>query len=305
MVDLVRGLIHGRWRAAALDAALRLGLPELLDGEALGAAEIAGRVGADEDGTRRLLRLLAALGLLASSDGGERFRGTEALRLLRADHPRTQRRDALHTLSGATRAAWDGLERAVREGPRAAGGLDPDASLRAYRAGVAAHNAGALLAAHPFPDEGVVVMVGADSGPALEAVLRAHPGLRGAVADDPRGPIPAGADVYVLLHALHDRRDEEVPGILAGIAGVMPPGAALVLLAAERREVGTTLLPAYLDVHALVTTGGRERTAEEHRALLTAAGLRVTSAAHPETRPGICIVTATKNPPPAGEGAIS
>jgi len=293
MVELVRGLIQGRWRAATLDAALRLGLPELLDGETLEAAEIARRVGADEDGTRRLLRLLAALGLLASSDGGERFGGTEALRLLRADHPRTQRRDALHTLSSATRAAWDGLERAVREGPAAPeGGFDPDASLRAYRAGVAAHNAGALLAAHPFPDEGLVVMLGADSGPALEAVLRAHPGLRGAVAADPRGPIPAGADVYVLLHALHDRPDEEVPAILSGIAGVMPPGAALVLLAAERREVGTTLLPAYLDVHALVTTGGRERTAEEHRTLLTAAGLRVTSVAHPDTRPGICIVTA-------------
>jgi hypothetical protein len=327
--DLVRSLAHGRWRAQALEVMLRLGIPELLGDEARSAAEIAALLEASPDGIARLLRLLVALGLLAE-DGG-RFRNTEASLLLCADHPRTLRRDALHTLSPSGRTAWDALEHSVRRGWcgfEAATGVPlrehlathPEEAdvVHAYRAGVAAHNAGALLAGHDFPAAGAAVVVGAHNAPALVEILRRRPGLRGVLADAPQalarfapdrvepeirgrltvascahtGAVPAGGDVYVLLHVLHDWPDAEAVEILGAIAAAMGPRSELVILAAAGREAGARLLPAYLDLHAMVAFGGRERGVEEHRELLAAAGLELTAAATPEQRPGIAVLTA-------------
>jgi hypothetical protein len=299
--ELVRELAHGRWRAQVLDVTLRLGIPELLDAGECRAGEIASRLGADEDGIARLLQLLVALGLVAEEDG--RFRGTEASRLLLATHPRTQRRDALHTLSPSTRLAWDALEHSVRSGGcgfEAATGVSlsghliahPDEAtvVDAYRGGVARHNAGALLAGHPFPATGTVVVIGAHNEPALAEILRERPGVRGLLAS-PADGVPRGGDVYVLLHVLHDWPDEEAGRYLRRVGNAMDPGADLVILAAAR-EARTQPLAAYLDLHALVAFGGRERSVEGYRTLLAAAGLDLRAATLPEQRPGICVLTA-------------
>jgi hypothetical protein len=102
--EQVRELVHGRWKAQALAAAVRLDLAGALEDGALPVRELAARVEADEDALRRLLRLMVALGVFAG-DGDDAYRNDEASQLLRAGHPDSLRRYALETLS--TRYASD------------------------------------------------------------------------------------------------------------------------------------------------------------------------------------------------------
>jgi hypothetical protein len=84
--------------AAALQAAVRLGVLHQLDAEVLGAQELADACGIDARGAERLLEALAGLGLLETQDG--RWRGLQP------------------QLSGLARlvAMWDHLEVALRDG---------------------------------------------------------------------------------------------------------------------------------------------------------------------------------------------
>jgi C-methyltransferase len=102
--ELLRELVHGRWKAQALAAAVRLDLAGTLADGALPVRELAARVEADEDALRRLLRLMVELGIFAG-DAGDVYRNDEASQLLRADRPDSLRRYALKTLS--TRYASD------------------------------------------------------------------------------------------------------------------------------------------------------------------------------------------------------
>jgi hypothetical protein len=97
-VELVRGLAHGRWKAQALAVTLRLGIADVLGDRVMSVAELATRLDANEDGLRRLLRLMVALGVFAGADA-DGFRNNEASELLRADHPCTLRPYALRRFS--------------------------------------------------------------------------------------------------------------------------------------------------------------------------------------------------------------
>jgi C-methyltransferase len=97
-VELVRELAHGRWKAQAVTATLRLRIADVLGDRTMSLGELAKRLDANEDALRRLLRLMIALGLFAGA-GADGYRNNEASELLRADHPRTLRSFALRRLS--------------------------------------------------------------------------------------------------------------------------------------------------------------------------------------------------------------
>jgi hypothetical protein len=98
-VELVRELAHGRWKAQALAVTVRLGIADALAGDAVSVSELAERLEVNEDGLRRLLRLMVELGLFTES-GVDTYRNNAASELLRADNPDTLRSYALRTLSG-------------------------------------------------------------------------------------------------------------------------------------------------------------------------------------------------------------
>jgi hypothetical protein len=97
-VDLVRELAHSQLTAPALAASVRLGIADVLAAGAMSAAELAARLEVNDDGLRRLLRLMVELGLFAEA-GDDVYRNNPASDLLRADHPDTLRSYALRTLS--------------------------------------------------------------------------------------------------------------------------------------------------------------------------------------------------------------
>jgi hypothetical protein len=97
-VELVRELAHGRWKAQALTVTLRLGIADVLRDRVMSVGELAARLEVNEDGLRRLLRLMVELGVFDAA-GDDRYGNNAASDLLRTDHPRTLRPFAQRVLS--------------------------------------------------------------------------------------------------------------------------------------------------------------------------------------------------------------
>jgi SAM-dependent methyltransferase len=102
------------------------------------------------------------------------------------------------------------------------------------------------------------------------------------------GAVPAGADVYTLSRVLHNWDDADAARILRAVRGAVPPGGRLVVLerleepadaaepAGPDRAAGPFEAQAKLiDLMMLVMVEGYDRTLEQYRALLAAAGFGV------------------------------
>lgn len=122
-----------------------------------------------------------------------------------------------------------------------------------------------------------------------------------AVAGDFFAAVPRNGDLYLLSHVLHDWNDADCVRILRTCVRDMPAGAVLVvvdLVTAEpdedRKDAGHRTA-AMMDLYMMSlfgASGGRERTANQFRALLSAAGLETD---HVDRLPsGLGIVRATR-----------
>jgi hypothetical protein len=136
-------------------------------------------------------------------------------------------------------------------------------------------------------------------GTLLAAVLAARPGLRGVLVDAPGvlaeaegwlarrglrervelvpgdifGAWSAQADVYLLKDVLHDWGDEQSARILAGVRVTAAPGARIVLAEDLQPRERPDPIASLQDLQMLTQCdGGRQRSADEHAALLRAAG---------------------------------
>ena len=87
--------------------------------------------------------------------------------------------------------------------------------------------------------------------------------------------VSAAADVYVLKNVLHDWGDEACLRILRTVRATMPAGSRLVIIEALQEPNEPHPFASLSDIQMLTQCeGGRERSADELKALLSAAGLR-------------------------------
>ncbi|WP_042431992.1 methyltransferase [Streptacidiphilus anmyonensis] len=322
-------IITGSWRAQALHAAVVLSLPDHIAAGHGTADALAARTGASADGLDRLLRLLAATGVVAG-DSRRGYTPTPVSELLREGTPGSMR-DMVRIYGEEFYRAWGAAADALRGGGSGfehAFGLslheylrqNPEAGEKFQRA----MNAGnvffpAVLEAFDFRPCRTVVDVAGGSGMLLATVLSAHPEIRGLLIDRPHmvpvareylgrslsadrfevsggdifDGVPEGADVYLLSRVLQDWEDERCVGLLAGIRKAMPDHGRLLVL--ERViDSGTpdepALLPLLWDLHLLMAAGGRERTWDGYRALLAASGLRLESSHALELETSLLVV---------------
>ena len=320
MTDLDE-LAGGLWHTQLLHVAARLEIADRLAGGPRGAAELARETGADADALFRVLRALASLGVL-SQDAEDRFGPTPVSERLRAGAPGSPHaRLALYgepwwwaaagglyetVMTGAPafdRVHGRGLFAYLGEHPAASAAFDAEMSA------MTAAEAEAVVAVAALPARGTVVDVAGGRGTLLLAILRAFPGLRGVLFDQPHvlaeaevperceavagsffDAVPAGADVYTLKDILHDWDDDRALAILRTIRAAIPPAGRLLVI--ERAlPPGDTPAPGKLvDITMLLITGGRERTRHEYARLLSAAGFRLDSVA--PTSAGTDVMTA-------------
>ena len=169
-------------------------------------------------------------------------------------------------------------------------------SGKAYRDhGVAEH--------YDFTPFSCVVDVGGGHGSLMISILTQHPVLKGVIADlqptlegakqalqdaglaercrvvptDFFDSVPEGGDVYVLAHVIHDWSDELSQKILSNCGRAMGKNGRLLLVESLMPEDNAPDRLKWLDLEMLVlTNGGRERTVDEYRSLLSSTGFELT-----------------------------
>ncbi len=303
-------LITGGWRAQAVYTATRMGLADHIEAGRTGVRELADAVGADEEGIRRVMRLLVAMGVF---DGDERtgYRNTPVSTAL-LDRPESLRDmrllygEEFYTAWGhayeSIRTQRAGFEIAYGQPLYAYLGQDEDTSDRFQRA----MKAGNLFfdyvpEIYDFAGKHVVD-VGGGGGHLLEAILAATPDARGTLMDREHvvpiarehlaatigldrvdlvggsmfDGVPPGGDAYILCRVLAGWSDDDVVGVFEHCRRAMADSSSRLLIL-ERVVVdeGSTVLPALWDLHLLMTNGGRHRTVDRFTSMLDRAGLDV------------------------------
>lgn len=311
--DLINDHLTAYWRSQAVYVAAKLGLADELAAGPRSAGALAAAVGADAPSLSRLLRYLVTLGIFEIDSDG-RFGLNPAGGLLQTDVEGSMRSWAMH-LGDECYRAWGALLTTVRTGEPGfdtvfgtdvfdfyarnpeSGRIFADALSRA------ASFFPAVATGWDFARASKVVDVGGGGGGLLESVLREHPHLKGVLFDRPAivrqaagrlletelaprleihagdffEAVPAGGDVYVLARVLHDWSDADAVRILEVCRQAMNPGASLLVVERLLRDRPQAGVAQASDVHMMVVTGGRERTAGEYEELLTGAGLRPTA----------------------------
>lgn len=305
------GLARAHRLSDIVVTALRLGIPDVIAAGTLDIAGIARATGTHAPTLTRLLRTLAAAGVLHEADG--RFALTAAGELLRTDIDGSLAPAVELMGRPYMREAWANLEHSIRTGENAFAAMHgedvwawredrPDEAAIFNRA-MTAQSAGigeAVARAFDFSDATVVADIAGGAGSLLAGVLRSHEHLRGILFDQPsvvagdlemRAPelagrcdvvggsffesIPAGADVYVMKAILHDWEDPEAVAILRRIREVIPATGHLLLVERVIGPPNEDIEGRLSDLQMLVMPGGRERTRDEWAALLQEGGFEL------------------------------
>ena len=258
----------GHYLSRALHVIAKLGVADLLSAGARGVEELAKATETHPPSLRRVMRLLASVGVFEEKEDGG-FALTALGECLRADVPGSSRAMVLLFAGIGIQDSWKDLEWCVRTGEpayRKRGAADAFAEMAKDPAQAANFDAAmadftkmtavAVAAAYDFTPLGTIVDVGGGNGALLLGILKAYAHLQGVVADRPDvverakkeiaasglgarcravaidffREVPGGADAYVLKHVIHDWDDERARTILANCRRVVPPNGRLLLV---------------------------------------------------------------------------
>jgi hypothetical protein len=312
-------MIGGYMAAHALGLAAELKIADLIHDGVTTSEELAKATGTHEPSLRRMLRLLASVGITTEPEPG-RFGLTEVGAQLRSDSP-----DSLYAFTRmfcheSHFSAWQGLAHSVRTG-EAAWDHVFGKNIYAYLADLpelselfnvamsqeSRISAGHIAAAYDFSGVSKVVDVGGGDGTLISAILSANPHLEGVVFDSPSGvaqandvlaangltdrttvvagdffeSVPTDGDLYIIKSVFQDWDDGPAKAILRTCRAHMPEGATLLIVGSVLPETAAPGEPImfYTDMNMLVNSGGRERTESHFRALLAETGFAVESVA--------------------------
>jgi hypothetical protein len=300
-------------RSRVLCAAARLGVADALGDEVCSVGFLAEKCKVDANALYRLLRTLASIGVTEET-APEHFRLTAFGKPLRRDVPQSAWPSVIFW-ADLLADSWSLLTECVRTGKPASQvrdpkipsrwSQDPDANaiFRAVMGTAPAEDYAPIAKAWDFSRAKVVADLGGGGGSLILAVLGLNPHLRGILVDfessldaaksrfaqeDPSSrceliaadlmqSVPAGADVYMLKHVLHGRRDPEAIAILKNCRAVIPQNGSLLIVEFILPPLvshADPQLEGHLmsDLNMLAVTGGKERSEREWRPLLQAAG---------------------------------
>ncbi len=299
----------GLWQSRALWLVARLRIADAVGEVPEKVATIATHSQTDPDALGRLLAALSAFGVFRMESDG-RVSHSDSSRLLRSDHPFTQRAFVESVFGHEHYEAWGAIEETVRTGRPAFDvryGMPvfayfqehPEAARLFSEAmtGTTRMVEDAVLAAHDFGPFELGVDVGGSQGSLLRRILSRTPGARGIVFDLPRVveaaqqvwqgtdearrlsvvggdffvAVPEGGDLYLLKFILHDWDDTRAVQILRNIRAAIRPDGQIAVVEMVLPEDGAAHTAWLMDLNMLVMTGGRERRAAQYEALFDAA----------------------------------
>jgi predicted transcriptional regulator len=321
-------LINGYRISQMLAVVAKLRIADHVNGAPRSVAELARLSDTNEDALYRLLRTVSGFGVFRE-DQGRVFALTPLAATLLSDADAPLRLDAEVIAEEWSWQAWGGLFDSVRTGRTAFDCVYGQNTWEWFREhasasllfndwlqGLSRRVADTLLDAIDVAPSAVVVDVGGGHGALLQAVLRRHNSAQGILFDTPHviasarlrleddiaarvvfvggdcfERVPAGGDVYLLKDVLHDWTDERAVEILRNCRLAMGRHARLLLIEHVISEPNQSCAGKVLDIHMMVRNGGRNRTEEEFRILLTAADLSLVQIIGTPAAPHVLVVT--------------
>ncbi|MFC5266854.1 methyltransferase [Kribbella qitaiheensis] len=303
-------LVAGYQISQAVHVAATLRLSDLLADGPRSVAELAEATGADARSLNRLIRALAEVGLYVS-DGDERFANTELGDAFRTDAPRSVAGWARFVGRPYHWQTYASLEHSIRTGENAFAAVHGEsvwdylakhpAEQKIFDEAMTALSqvvTDEVVNAYDFGRFGTVVDVGGGRGMLLGAILSRYSSVNGVLFDQPGvvagahellaatgvsqrcrvvggsffDSVPDGGDAYLLKAVIHDWPDAESVEILRACRRSMPTHGRLLLVEQLLDESPDPVRTAFSDLTMLVVAGGQERTTDEYRSLLAAAG---------------------------------
>lgn len=329
-VDLFT-LLNMAWAGQAVFVATKFGIVDHLANGPKSVAELARLTGAGEAHVHQLMRALASWEVFARDESG-RYRLTPLSEPLVTERSSWLRYYVLIWGEQYYPAAGQMLEmmRSGRTGYELAHGepawkhtkIAPE-TLKLFvdfMSSVTDTQCEAVAAAFDFTPYRSVVDVGGGRASLISAVLLANPHLRGTIVDlpymeEPAGErisrsnladrctfaggsflesVPAGADVYMIKHVLHDWSDTEVPKILGNISAAMTGESVLIIVEGVLDDSdGADRVLKLQDLERMFLTGGKGRTRGEFESLLQGAGLQLQEIRRTAS-PDSCLLIARK-----------
>jgi hypothetical protein len=306
-------LILAAWVSQGITAVADLRVADALARGPLSIDELAGKVGADPDALRRLLRALISRGMFAQRNDG-RYELTPLADLLRSDAPISMAAMARFIGSRQHREHWSLLTEAIKTGtsvvPALRGknffdylGDEPEFGQIFNDAMTSSSglSIGPVVDAYDFTPYSTIVDVAGGHGRLLAAILASAPNAQGVLYDLPDviagatpllreshvaervrlaegsffDGVPAGGDAYVLKHIIHDWDDDASLQILRNVRSAAAAGTALLLIETVIPEDDSASSSKWTDMEMLLINNGRERTAGEYRRLFEKAGFQM------------------------------
>jgi hypothetical protein len=277
------------------------------------ARQLADLASASAPALYRLLRTLASIGIF-TEDEAHRFSITELAEPLRSNVPGSVRTSILSVTGEIFTIPWSKLQYSVQTGQSSfdhdfgvpffdylTSHPDEAAMFSDFLIGFNSADAPAIAAAYDFSPYANIADIGGATGHILATILASHPGPRGTLFDLPHNQpgamellrsrgmvdrvsfspgsffesVPAGCDLYILSHVIHDWSEEQCLKILANCHRAMSPTSRLLIIEMVLPE-GNAFHPGkMLDMTMLATTPGQERTEPEYRALLEKANFKL------------------------------
>lgn len=308
-------LINGYQVSQAIHVGACLRLADHLADGPKTSGDLAVMTDTDASALYRLLRALAAAGVLREAED-RMFSLTPVGQYLRTDIAGSRQAWAAFIGRPAVWEAWGHLLHSVRSGQNAflhVHGMDVwgyrasnteegtifdsamrEGSVRTFKA---------LAAAYDFGQFNRIVDVGGGNGSFLAGILAANPSTSGVLFDQTHviagarkvlelagvvsqceviggsffDRVPPGADAYILKFILHDWTDEQAVAILRTCRRAMTRDGKLLVIERVVAPPNEGLEGKLSDLNMLVNAGGRERTEGEFAALLDSAGFQLRS----------------------------
>lgn len=308
-------LICGYQASQAVMTAASLGLADHLRCGARCSGDLATVTGTEPRSLYRLLRALAALGVLIEFEDG-RFALTEVGTYLRSDIAGSHAHIARLFSRSNLWAAWGELLQSVKSATPAFDHVHGE-DVWSYRTrnpeegrlfdqamgSGTSRSAEAVMEVTDFGRFEHIVDVGGGDGSFLAELLAAHSNLTATLFDQPQvidapsamearpeiarrckgvagdffASVPESADAYLLKWILHDWDDEPAIRILRSCRCAMKAESTLILVEHLIGSDHGRTAAMLMDLNMMVVTGGKVRTRSEHARLFEEAGLRIVS----------------------------
>ncbi len=307
-------LFSRAWLGYAVSALAKHKVFDSIGSTPVSAGEVADKRGLHAATLYRVLRALAANGILDEC-GTDMFQQTPVSQLLRSDNPYSWRGMALMWNHSLSLHSWEKFSEVLTDGhsgvehaygKRLYDCLHDDADLtNAFSDAMtsnSAHPSMAIARAFPFQDHSSVLDLGGGTGLLLASILHEHPSLTGAVLEisdlkngaenflaeqglldrarveigDFIQSVPDGFDVYIVKNSLWNWNDEECLVVMQNVRFALGDCSQKRFIIVEYviDEQNASWTTAY-DLQILNLPGGRARTLKEYSSLLTEAGFEL------------------------------